>query len=266
VEKLRSEVFVAIGKDDRRDYYLVADDPADGVSRTIYLGGDRFNDYPVTAVRPIHWANRAAIESCIRTLLSVVELDATGREMLGLAEGIAWGNGTTMIHGALMMWIVSRWVISTSASSICRDSLWIGEALAELLKQLSFHFVESACECSVMSPYRVIRELAGDALCLLLLFFVPWISITETLSYSAALHPIPGCQSSSIKRTSRRRKMPTARWSGESLLVRGAEHASLHTYHCDAHHQSIEVGARVNITTLEIDSSPSYFEVLIKTF
>lgn len=92
MEKLRSEVFVAIGKDDRRDYDLVADDPADGVSRTIYLGGDRFNDYPVTAIRPIHWANPAAIESCIRTLLSVVELHATGKEMLGPAEGIAEGK------------------------------------------------------------------------------------------------------------------------------------------------------------------------------
>lgn len=89
---MHAEMFVAIGKNDRRDYDLVADDPADRVSRTIYLRGDRFNDYPVTAIRPIHRANPSAIEICIRMLLSVLALAVTGREMLGPAGGIAWGG------------------------------------------------------------------------------------------------------------------------------------------------------------------------------
>jgi hypothetical protein len=89
VEKLHAEVFVAIGKNDCRDHDFVVDDAADRVSRAIHLRGDYFNDYSVTTVRRLHWANPSVVEACIRRSLSELALAVTGREMPVPAAGIA---------------------------------------------------------------------------------------------------------------------------------------------------------------------------------
>ena len=82
-------VIVPVGKNYGAYRDLVADDPACGMTRTVHLGRDVFNDDAAAAVRWLHRANPSAIEACSRTALSAIAVAVTGRETPEPAGGIA---------------------------------------------------------------------------------------------------------------------------------------------------------------------------------
>src|SRR4051794_20530825 len=95
---MHAELVVPVGKNNRGDHDLVSGDTADRVAPGVYLGRDCFNDHAVTAVGWLHrlspWTAEIAragdLPLKLHTSGAAMEMVITGREMRGLAGGIAF--------------------------------------------------------------------------------------------------------------------------------------------------------------------------------